>query len=149
MRLAGLALCGLALVAGAAEPAGGRNGVRSAASTRFYMHNVVMFPFPDAPSTVVRLNGVAVPARPGWIIDMDDVASYAVRVRSAEMIMPAQTMAVLMNRYILPGADTAIKRVDVAFGSGSIGMRGVMRKPACRWASPPPPSPPSRLAAKC
>lgn len=125
-----IASVGLALLltVGVAEPAGSRSGAQATAGTSFYMRNVVMFPFPNAPSRVERLNGRAVPTKPGRTIDMDDVTSYAVRVRHARMVMPASTMAALMNQYILPSADTAIKRVEVAFGNGDIRMRGVMRK---------------------
>lgn len=97
-------------------------------ATGFWMRNVVVFPLPDAPAHVVRLSGTAVPTRPGRLIDMDDVTSYAVRVRHAEMVMPAATMQALMNRYILPRADTAIKRVEISFGDGAILMRGMMQK---------------------
>ena len=119
---------GVALWLCSTAPAGSQSGSRSALSTGFYMRDVVMFPLPNAPSRVLRLNGTAVPTRRGRMIDMDDVTSYAVRVRRAEMVMPAGTMAALMNQYILPSADTAIKRVEVAFGNGHIQMRGVMRK---------------------
>lgn len=92
------------------------------------MRNIVLFPFDDAPARVVRMSGTAVPTRRGRMIDMNDVTSYAVRVRQAEMVMPAATMQVLMNRHILPQADTAIKRVGVSYGQGVILMRGVLQK---------------------
>lgn len=122
-----------ALVAAAASlamatPAPAARSKARNAGPRFWMRNVVMFPFPDAPATVTRLSGTAVPTRPGRLIDMDDVTSYAVRVRRAEMMMPAATMQALMNQYILPRADTAIKRVSISFGNGVILMRGVMQK---------------------
>ena len=96
--------------------------------TRIWMRNIVLFAFHDAPARVVRMSGTAIPTRPGRIIDMNDVRSYAVRVRRAEMVMPAASMQVLMNRHILPQADTAIKQVSVTFGNGIILMRGTMQK---------------------
>jgi len=95
---------------------------------RMWMRNVVMFPLPNAPATVTRLSGTAVPTRPGGLIDMDDVTSYAVRVRHGEMVIPAASMEALMNQHILPQARTAIKRVSVSFGNGVIVMRGVLQK---------------------
>jgi hypothetical protein len=100
----------------------------SSPRTRIWMRNIVLFPFDDAPARVVRMSGTAVPTRRGRMIDMNDVTSYAVRVRQAEMVMPAATMQVLMNRHILPQADTAIKRVGVSYGQGVILMRGVLQK---------------------
>ena len=94
----------------------------------FWARDVVMFPFDNAPATVRRLSGTAVPTKPGRPVDMDDPASYAVRVRRAEMVMPAATMEALMNQYILPQANTAIKRVSIAFGDGVILMRGTIQK---------------------
>lgn len=101
---------------------------REAGATRIWMRNVVMFPYDEAPATVVRLSGTAVPTRVRRLIDMDDVTSYAIRVRYAEMRMSPATMEALMNRYILPSADTAIKRVSIRFGTGTIEMRGTMHK---------------------
>lgn len=99
-----------------------------ASGVRMWMRDVVMFPFDNAPATVQRMSGTAVPTRPGRPVDMDDPASYAVRVRHAEMVMPAATMEALMNQYILPSANTAIKRVSISFGDGMILMRGTMQK---------------------
>jgi hypothetical protein len=98
------------------------------AGTGFWMRNIVMFPLNDAPATVVRLSGTAVPTRKGQIIDMNDVESYAVRVRYAQMVVPAATMQALMNQYILPSAHTAIERVSIRFGNDVIFMRGTIRK---------------------
>lgn len=95
---------------------------------RIWMRNVVMFPLPNAPATVTRLSGTAVPTRSGRLIDMDDVTSYAVRVKHGEMVIPAASMEALMNQHILPQAKTAIKRVSVTFGNGVIVMRGVLQK---------------------
>lgn len=119
------------IISGAAVLLGGPvNGAPTpaASQTRFWMRNLIMFPYDNAPATVTRLSGTAIPTKPGKLIDMDDVTSYAVRVRRAEMIMPAATMQALMNQYILPSADTAIKRVSISFGNGTIEMRGTMRK---------------------
>ena len=119
------------IVSGAAVLLGGPvNGAPTAAAsqTRFWMRNIIMFPYDNAPATVTRLSGTAVPTKPGELIDMDDVTSYAVRVRRAEMMMPAASMQALMSQYILPSADTAIKRVSISFGNGTIEMRGTMRK---------------------
>ena len=113
---------------GLASPAGGRPDQPGSKATRIWMRNVIMFPYDNAPAAVSRLSGTAVPTRAGRIIDMDDVGSYAVQVRHAEMHMPAATMQALMNQYILPSADTAIKRVNISFGNGTIQMRGTMRK---------------------
>jgi hypothetical protein len=116
-----LALAALLMPAGAqAKPSSPR--------TRIWMRNIVLFPFDDAPARVVRMSGTAVPTRRGRMIDMNDVTSYAVRVRQAEMVMPAATMQVLMNRHIIPQADTAIKQVGVSYGHGVILMRGVLQK---------------------
>jgi hypothetical protein len=79
------------------------------------MCNVIMFPYDGAPATVTRLSGTAVPTGPGKLIDMDDVTSQTVRVRRAAMMMPAATMQALMNQYIPPSADTAIKPVSIGF----------------------------------
>lgn len=130
--LAALA-CAAAMVPSSAAPETGRETGRASGrdqdtATRIWMRNVVMFPYDNAPATVSRLSGTAVPTRAGRPIDMDDVTSYAVEVRHAEMHMPAATMQALMNQYILPSADTAIKRVTVSFGDGTIEMRGTMRK---------------------
>lgn len=99
-----------------------------ASGVRMWMRDAVIFPFDNAPATVRRMSGTAVPTRPGHPVDMDDPASYAVRVRRAEMVVPAATMEALMNQYILPSANTAIKRVSISFGDGVILMRGTMQK---------------------
>jgi hypothetical protein len=92
------------------------------------MRNVVMFPFDNAPARIVRLSGTGVPTRRGGVIDLNDVTSYAVQVRRAEVVVPAATMQALMNQYILVNAGTAIKTVRITFGNGVIVMRGTIQK---------------------
>jgi hypothetical protein len=98
--------------------------------TAIALRNVVLYPLDNAPAHVIRMNGTVRPTRAGRMIDMNDVTSYDIRVRHAEMVMSAATMQALMNLHILPQADTAIKRVSVSFGNGVILMRGVMKKGA-------------------
>jgi hypothetical protein len=108
--------------------ASGGTAIAAAPVTRIWMRGIVMFPFDDAPAMVDQLSGILVPTRPGRLVDMDDVTSYAVRVGHAEVRVPAATMAVLMNRYVLPAAGTSISHVDVRFGNGTILLRGKLRK---------------------
>ena len=128
LRLAAAPACLSLVPIGSLSVAVPQPGREADSKTRLWMRKVVLFPYDNAPATVARLSGTAVPTRAGRLIDMDDVTSYAVRVRRAEMMMPAATMQVLMNQYILATADTAIKRVGISFGNGTIEMRGTMRK---------------------
>jgi hypothetical protein len=59
---------------------------------------------------------------------MDDVTSYSVEVGHAEVHVPPQTLAALMNRYLLPAARTDIHDVTLRMGDGAIELRGKLRK---------------------
>lgn len=116
-----------------ASPANGRRrvaGHERTSGVRIWMRDVVLFPFDNAPATVRQVSGTAIPTRPGGSVDLDDVTSYAIHVRHAEMVIPAATMEALMNQYILPQANTAIKRVSITFDEGVIAMRGTIQKGA-------------------
>ena len=108
--------------------AGGGTAVAAAPVTRIWMRGIIMFPYDDGPAIVDQLSGIVIPTRPGRLVDMNDVTSYAVKVGHAEVHVPAATMAILMNRYVLPAAGTSISHVEVRFGDGVVLLRGKLRK---------------------
>jgi hypothetical protein len=108
--------------------AAGGTAVAAAPATRIWLRGIVLFPYDDAPAMVDQLSGILIPTRPGRLVDMDDVTSYAVKVGYAQVHVPASTMAILMNRYVLPAARTSISHVEVRFGDGAIELRGKLRK---------------------
>lgn len=116
------------LIAAAVALASAEPATAASPATRVWMRGIVFFPFDDAPATVDRLSGTVVPTRPGRLVDMNDVTSYAVEVGHADVRVPASTMTVLMNRYVLPAAGTSIRHVEVSFGDGAIHLRGTLRK---------------------
>jgi hypothetical protein len=95
---------------------------------RMAMRNVVLYPYGDVSARVTELSGTVASTRPPQPVVMDDVASYEVQVAYAEMHMDARSLTNLMNRYILPAADSPIRHVDIAFNAGSVTMTGTMVK---------------------
>jgi hypothetical protein len=96
--------------------------------TRVWMRGVVIYPFDDAPTHIDRLSGVIKPAQAGRPVNMDEVASYAIDVGEAEVRVPAESLAALLNRYLLPTARTDLKRVDIRFENDAIRLRGTLKK---------------------
>jgi hypothetical protein len=125
---------GLALVLGTIGATGStfarRPSPDSAAGgpIRVAMRDVVLYPYRDAPSHVLALSGTVAPTRAGGTVVLDDIGSYGIMIRHAEVALSAATMTVLMNRYILPASNGPIKHVDVSFGAGTIGMSGIIQK---------------------
>jgi len=92
--------------------------VDAAGRTGIWMRNIIIFPYDDAPITVQRLSGTLKPTKAGRIVDMDEVASYRIDAAHAEVRMPAASLSVLMNRYVIPLSGTRLKNISVVSATG-------------------------------
>lgn len=103
-----------------------------AGPVRVWIRNAVLYPYRDAPATVIELRGSVVPMRAGRPIVFDDIGSYGLEVASARVQIDPRAMTVLMNRVVLPAAKIPIEHVDVTFGSGTVGLSGIVVRGAIR-----------------
>ncbi|WBO24269.1 hypothetical protein [Sphingomonas abietis] len=101
--------------------------VVAAPASRIVMHKVQLYNFDDASVAVTDLDGTLIPSRPNGIVDLNDVGSYTIRIKSGDVTISAKTMAILMNRYILPRAESPLSDLAMSFGSGVIHMHGKIR----------------------
>jgi hypothetical protein len=92
------------------------------------MRDVTLYPYDDVAASVTTLVGDVLPERSTEPIVMDDVTSYRIDAKYAEMRLSADDMARLMNRHVLPNAKTPIRHVDVAFENGAVALSGHMVK---------------------
>jgi hypothetical protein len=81
----------------------------------------------DVQLTAIRMNGFLVP-RAGKIASLDDRRSFTLQIRNAETRISAKDVSSLLNRYILPHAQTAIHDVDVTFDGQTLLVKGSLKK---------------------
>lgn len=99
----------------------------AAATSRIMMHKVQLYNFDDAAVAVTDLDGVLMPVRSGGTVDLNDVSSYRIALRSGNVTIPARTLMILMNRYILPRAQSPLSDMSMVFGNGVIRLHGKIR----------------------
>ena len=114
----------MTLCCGAILPADVRGATHK--TGRIVMHDVQLFSFDDAPVRVVYLDG-GLRALNGGTVDLNNVDGYGIDMRSAVVLIPPQTMSIVLNRYVLPRAQSPISDLHTEFGNGVIHMRGKIR----------------------
>lgn len=96
-------------------------------TSRIVMHRVQLYNFDDAPVAITDLEGTLTPSKRGGIVDLNDVGSYGIRIRTGTVTISAKTMAILLNRHVLPRAQSPLSDLSMTFGDGVIHLRGKIR----------------------
>ena len=113
-----------AICCGAVDPARARGAAHK--SGRIIMHDVELFNFDDAPVRVVYLDG-GLHGLKTSTVDLNNVDGYGIDMHSAVVLIPPQTMGIVLNRYVLPRAQSPISDLHTEFGNGVIHMRGKIK----------------------
>lgn len=82
----------------------------------------------DISLEVHSLRGRLRSTKPAEPVNFDDAASFVVLIDSAEVAMPAQSLAALLNSYVLAYPGAPIKNMEVAIKNGRVLEKGTMHK---------------------
>lgn len=99
----------------------------SAATSRIQMHDIELFSYDDASVSIKNLDGKLLPVETGKTVDLNNVDSYRIHMQAADVLLSARTLTILMNRYVLPRAQSPLSDLRLSFGNGVIHLRGKIR----------------------
>ncbi len=77
---------------------------------------------------VRTLRGRLRSTNPAAPVNFDDSSSFIVVIDSAEVALPAQSLAALLNSYVLAYPGAPIKNIDVTIKDGRVVQKGTMHK---------------------
>jgi hypothetical protein len=119
---AALALC-ISLVAQEKSQSAPNDG-----AVQVQMHNV-MYHYTDNISVHLRdVGGALVPTTPGQIPVFDDKKSFSIQITAAEIAIPPQSLANILNTNVFSGADAPLKDIEVSIENGLLKIKGKLRK---------------------
>ncbi|NIJ06689.1 hypothetical protein FHS31_000271 [Sphingomonas vulcanisoli] len=98
------------------------------AAPHISMRHIRLFQFDDASSQIDDLEGTLVAAKPGKIIDLNDVNSYGIQITKCRVVVPAATMAALINRHVVPASGAGITDARISFAGNTILIKGKLHK---------------------
>src|SRR5258706_15893069 len=77
---------------------------------------------------VRRLRGQLIPLRRNQPVNFDDVNSFLMRIRSAEIAIDASTLTDLMNRYVFAYPGAPLKNIEISIDRDRIRQKGTIHK---------------------
>src|SRR5260370_8800196 len=87
------------------------------------MHNV-MYHFTDSSAVhIAYLEGELVPTTETGIPVFDDANSFTLNIRSAEMSITTDALAIALNQYAFADADAPIKGIRISVQNGKLDIQ--------------------------
>jgi hypothetical protein len=118
------AFLGVFLVSGALEGP----GTPQSGAVQVQMHNV-MYHYSDNVSVHVRdLGGVLIATTPGQFPVFDDRKSFSIQVAAAEIAMPPQSLASILNSNVFAGKDAPLKDIAISIEKDRLKVKGKLAK---------------------
>src|ERR1700749_2908103 len=97
-------------------------------SVQVQMHNV-MYHYSDSISVHLRqLGGVLVPTTPGQMPVFDDKKSFSIQIAAAEIAIPPQSLANILNSNVFSGNDSPLKDIEVSIDKDLLKIKGKLHK---------------------
>ncbi|HET9087819.1 MAG TPA: hypothetical protein VFN53_09870 [Acidobacteriaceae bacterium] len=97
--------------------------------TSISMRHVIYHVLPNVALSIESLDGVMVQARPGQIISLDDPASFALQIHSAQSSISSAHLSALVNSYILPRAGTPVRDLSMTLNPDqTVSVTGTFHK---------------------
>lgn len=92
------------------------------------MHNV-MYHYSDNINVHLRqLGGALIPTTPGQVPVFDDKKSFSIQIAAAEIAIPPQSLANILNSNVFSGSDAPLKDIEVSIENGLLKIKGKLRK---------------------
>lgn len=92
------------------------------------MHNVV-YHYTDNISVHLRdVGGALVPTTPGHVPVFDDKKSFSIQIAAAEIAIPPQSLANILNSNVFSGSDAPLKDIEVSIEKGMLKIKGKLHK---------------------
>ena len=94
------------------------------------MNNVMYHVGENAVVHLRRVGGELVPTKADGIPVFDDKNSFGLRLAAAEMAIPPQSMASVLNQYVFSGKDSPIKDVSITLKNNLMKVKGKLHNKA-------------------
>jgi hypothetical protein len=79
---------------------------------------------------IIRLRGELVPTGAGKIPIFDDNKSFILRITSAQISMPLDSLAAVLNQYVFAGSDSPLKDLTIEPRENAMVVKGKLRQKA-------------------
>ena len=109
-------------------PQGKTKNATSADNVEIQMKSVNFRLAKDISLEVRSLRGQLRSTNPGAPVNFDDSSSFVVAIDSAEVALAAQSLAALLNSYVLAYPDAPIKNIEVTIKDGRVVEKGTVHK---------------------
>src|SRR4249919_2740279 len=104
------------------------NSTQQNGAVQVQMHNV-MYHYSDSVSVHLRdLAGTLVPSSAGQLPVFDDRKSFGIQITAAEIAMPPQSLASILNSNVFVGKDAPLKDIDISIDKGHLKVKGKLHK---------------------
>ena len=95
---------------------------------RVQMHNV-MYHYTDNINVHIRdLGGVLVATKQGDVPVFDDKKSFSIQIAAAEIAIPPESLANILNSNVFNGNDSPLKDLQVSIEKGALKIKGKLHK---------------------
>lgn len=95
---------------------------------RVQMHNV-LYHYTDSINVHIRdLGGVLVPTKQGTVPVFDDKKSFSIQIAAAEIAIPPDSLANILNSNVFNGKDAPLKDLEVSIEKGALKIKGKLHK---------------------
>jgi hypothetical protein len=111
-------LLACALLVAAAQPDSSPHAVQAE------MRNVLYHFTEPIPVHIAYLQGELVPTDPAGMPVFEDANSFAISIRSARISISTESLANVLNQYVLASADAPIKAVRITTQDGKLKIKG-------------------------
>ena len=116
------------LFGGQQAPANQPASEASSHETHIQMHRVNLHIDDQAVLNVKELNGKLVPLKPGEPPGIGEKYTFAIAIESADIVVTAQNLTLLLNRYAFADAKSPVRNVQISIDGRQMKQKGVLHK---------------------
>ena len=92
------------------------------------MHRVNLHIDDQAVLNVKELNGKLIPLKPGEPPGIGEKYTFAIAIESADIVVTAQNLTLLLNRYAFADAKSPVRNVQISIDGRQMKQKGVLHK---------------------
>jgi hypothetical protein len=123
-----LSIAGAVVAACLARALENPHSTQQSGAVQVQMHNV-MYHYSDSASVHLRdLAGTLVPSSAGQLPVFDDRKSFSIQITAAEIAMPPQSLASILNSNVFAGKDAPLKDIDITIDKDRLKIKGKLHK---------------------